>query len=295
MAGKTPFSQWRKIAMATWHTRNDPWITAEMDLDARKALDYISDVRAATGAHVTMMHLVGRAGAKVIEALPVLNGRVLAGRYIPSPTIDVFFTVSLNAEVTGDGQAASATDLSGAVIRRVNEKTPWQIARELDGKARRIRAGRDPMFRISKAISRVLPPMVLRAFLAGTTLVTEDLQIPLPLLGLEARPFGSLLVTNIGSFGLDRAFPPMPTMCHTSVGVAVGAVRQVPVVDADGNIVARPMLPVAAGIDHRYIDGYQAALIARVFRQYMEDPARFDPVPSRLEVARAEGAVPAET
>ncbi len=292
MAGKTPFSQWRKIAMATWHTRNDPWIAAEMDLDARKALTYIRDVRAATGTHVTMMHLVGRAGAKVIEALPVLNGRVLAGRYIPSPTIDVFFTVSLNAEVTGDGEAASATDLSGAVVRRVNEKTPWQIARELNEKVNRIRSGHDPMFRISKAISWVLPPMLLRAFLAGTTLITEDLQIPLPLLGLEARPFGSLLVTNIGSFGLDRAFPPMPTMCHTPVGIAVGAVKQVPVVDTDGQIVARPILPVAAGIDHRFIDGYQAALIARVFREYVEDPARYDPVPGRLAVTTPEDAVP---
>lgn len=30
-------------------------------------------------------------------------------------------------------------------------------------------------------------------------------------------------------------------------------------------------------LDHRFVDGYQAATMARVFREYMEDPAAFDP------------------
>lgn len=287
MAEKVPFSQWRKIAMATWQRRNDGWIMAEIDIDARKALDYLRDVRAATGAHVTMMHLVGRAGAKVTEALPVLNGRAVAGRFLPSPTIDVFFTVSLNPKATEEGEAAEATDLSGAVVRKVNEKTPWEIATELDEKAAKIRTGNDPMFKITKAISWVLPPLVLRSFLAATTFITEDLQLPVPPLGLEARPFGSLLVTNVGTFGLDRAYAPMPTVCHVPVGIAVGAVKQIPVVDDDGSIVARPILPIAAGIDHRFVDGYQAALIAKVFREYLEDPAKFDPVPLKAPHAKA--------
>lgn len=280
MPQKVPFSQWRKIAMATWQRRNDGWIMAEVDIDARKALDYIRDVRAATGAHVTMMHLVGRAGARVAEKLPVLNGRAVAGRFVPSPTIDVFFTVSLDPHVAEEGDAAEATDLSGAVVREVDKKTPWEIAKELDDKAARIRTGRDPMFKATKAISWLLPPLALRAFLATTTFITEDLQLPVPLLGLPARPFGSLLVTNVGTFGLDRAYAPMPTVCHVPVGIAVGAVKQVPVVDDDGAIVARPVLPIAAGIDHRFVDGYQAALIAKVFREYMEDPAAYDPVPA---------------
>ena len=91
-----------------------------------------------------MMHLVGRAGAKVLEELPILNGRVFAGTFLPSPTIDVFFTVSQKAEVTNVGQAAEATDLSGAVVRRVDEKPPWVLADELDSRARRIRSGAIP-------------------------------------------------------------------------------------------------------------------------------------------------------
>jgi hypothetical protein len=41
-----------------------------------------------------------------------------------------------------------------------------------------------------------------------------------------------------------------------------------------------PMIwALTIGLDHRFIDGYQAATMARVFRQYLGDPAAFDPVP----------------
>ena len=273
-----PMSQWRKIAMATWQPRLDGWITAEVDIDARAAQAYIADARAATGAHVTMMHLVGRAAAKVLEELPVLNGRVVAGRFVPSPTIDVFFTVSMRRDVTDDGAEAEATELTGAVVRRVDEKPPWEIARELDERAAHIRHGRDAQFQLAKRVTQLMPPLVLRSFLSFTTLVTEELQLPLPLLGLDARPFGSLLVTNVGTFGLDRANPPMPAVSRVPAGIAVGAVKDVAVVE-DGQVVARPILPLAVGIDHRYIDGYQAATIAKVFRGYFADPAAIDPVP----------------
>lgn len=277
-APKVPLSQWRKIAMATWRPRLDGWITAEVDIDARKAQEYIVAVREATGTHVTMMHLVGRAAAKVLEALPVLNGRVVAGRFVPSPTIDVFFTVSMRADVTDEGEEAEATDLTGAVVRRVDEKPPWEIARELDERARRIREGHDAQFQLTKQVTRLMPPLMLRSFLSFTTLVTEQLQLPLPLLGLDARPFGSVLVTNVGTFGLDRGHPPMPAVSRLPSGIAVGAVTDKAVVE-DGEVVARPILPLAVGIDHRYLDGYQAATVAKVFRGYLEDPASFDPVP----------------
>jgi hypothetical protein len=55
-------------------------IAATLDVDAGPVLDYIEQVRRATGVRVTPAHLVGRAAAKVTEALPGLNGRVVSGR-----------------------------------------------------------------------------------------------------------------------------------------------------------------------------------------------------------------------
>jgi len=273
-----PFSVWRKIAMASWRPRKDPAIMATIDQDAGRLLEYMEAVRKATGVHVTPMHLVGRASAKVFSAMPGLNGRVVYGRFLSSPTVDGFFVVSLRTDPIAGGEAA-ATDLSGAVVRRVDEKTPWQIASELVERAGLIRHDEDPMFKQTKMIVKNLPPMTLRLMTDLIGFVTESLQLPIPLMGLEARPYGSFLVSNVGTYGLDTAFAPIPPFAHPPVTILVGAVTD-KVLAVDGAPAVRPVLPLAFVIDHRFVDGYQAAAMARIFREYLSDPARFDPLPA---------------
>ena len=271
------FSTWRKIAMATWRPRKDPMIWATVDVDATRLLHYIEDVRAATGCHLTPAHLVGRAAGKVFKALPGLNGRVAFGSFLPSPTIDCFFVVSLRIDPVS-GAEASHTDLSGAVVRQVDKKPPWEIANELAERADRIRHDDDPQFKLAKAVVKNLPPLLLRPVMDGLGFITETLQLPLPLLGVEARPYGSILVSNVGTYGLDSVSAPVPTFCHVPITVVTGAVTD-KVLARDGQAVIRPVLPLTIGLDHRFVDGYQAATMGRVFREYMDDPAAFDPVP----------------
>ena len=271
------FSVWRKIAMATWQPRTDPIIWATLDIDAEKLLAYVEDVRSATGTHVTPMDLVGRAGAKVIEALPGLNGRVVFGNFVPSPTIDAFFVVSLRTDPT-TGTEAAGTDLSGTVVRRVDEKTPWEIAAEIAQRADRIRHDHDPSFKQAKALAKALPPVVLGPVIDVIGFITESLQVPIAALGMEARPYGSMLISNVGTYGLDSAAAPWPTFCHVPIGILMGAVAD-KVVAVAGKPTVRPILPLTIGLDHRFIDGYQAATMSRVFREYLADPASFDPVP----------------
>jgi pyruvate/2-oxoglutarate dehydrogenase complex dihydrolipoamide acyltransferase (E2) component len=279
-----PFSVWRKIAMASWRQRKDPTITATLDVDANPVLAYIEQVRRATGAHVTPAHLVGRAAAKVTEALPGLNGRVVFGSFAPSPTIDGFFVVSLRTDPVA-GKEAAATDLSGSIIREVNTKPPWVIASELTRRAELIRDDRDPQFKQAKTMVQNLPPMILRVVLDTIGFVTESLQLPVPFMGLEARPYGSFLVSNVGTFGLDSAFAPVPPFMQVPVLITVGAITD-KVVARDGEPVVRPTLPLCVSLDHRFVDGYQAASMARIFREYLADPAKYDPVPAPKRVPR---------
>lgn len=167
-----PFSVWRKMAMASWRPRKDPTISATMNIEASEMLRYIDDVKAATGQHVTPMHLVGRAAGKMLEALPGLNGRVVFGSFLPSPTIDCFFVVSLRTDPVTGIQAAS-TDLSGAVVRRVDEKPPWLIAKELADRASKIRHDEDPEFKRTNAMVKGIPPLLLRPVLDAMGFITE--------------------------------------------------------------------------------------------------------------------------
>jgi pyruvate dehydrogenase E2 component (dihydrolipoamide acetyltransferase) len=270
--------------MASWRPRKDPTIAATLDVDAGPVLGYIERVRRATGVRVTPAHLVGRAAARVVEALPGLNGRVAFGSFVPSPTIDGFFVVSLRTDPVA-GTEAAATDLSGSVIREVDTKPPWVIAAELARRAEMIREDRDPQFKQAKTMVQNLPPMVLRVVLDTIGLVTETLQLPVPFMGLEARPYGSFLVSNVGTFGLDSAFAPVPPFVHVPVLIMVGAVTD-KAVARGGQPAVRPMLPLCVSLDHRFVDGYQAASMARIFREYLADPAKFDPVPAPRRVTR---------
>ena len=276
--GSLQFSVWRKIAMASWRPRKDPTIMATIDQDAGRLLEYLDAARKATGVRVTPVHLVGRAAARVFAAMPGLNGRVVFGRFLKSPPVDGFFVVSLRTDPVAGGEAA-ATDLSGAVVRRVDEKTPWQIATELADRAGRIRHDEDPLFKQTKAMVKNLPPMTLRVVTDLIGFVTESLQLPIPVLGLEGRPYGSYLVSNVGTFGLDTAFAPIPPFAHPPVTILVGAVAD-KVLAVDGEAVVRPVLPLAFLIDHRFVDGFQAAAMAGIFREYLGDPAKVDPIPA---------------
>jgi 2-oxoacid dehydrogenases acyltransferase (catalytic domain) len=71
---------------------------------------------------------------------------------------------------------------------------------------------------------------------------------------------------------------PVPTFCHVPFSIVTGAVTD-KVLVRDRQAVICPVLPLTVGLDHRFIDGYQAATMARAFREYLEDPGAFDPVP----------------
>jgi hypothetical protein len=43
-------------------------------------------------------------------------------------------------------------------------------------------------------------------------------------------------------------------------------------------------------LDHRFVDGYQAATMARIFREYLADPAAVDPVPPALPAREGQHA-----
>ena len=54
-----------------------------------------------------------------------------------------------------------------------------------------------------------LPPLALRAVTDTIGFITEGLQVPMHFIGLDARPYGSFLVSNVGTYGLDTAFAPV--------------------------------------------------------------------------------------
>ncbi|MFC7071477.1 dihydrolipoamide acetyltransferase family protein [Halovenus rubra] len=76
-------------------------------------------------------------------------------------------------------------------------------------------------------------------------------------------------ITNFGAFGGEYATP-IINYPETAI-LGLGAIKQRPVVE-DGEVVAKHTLPLSLTIDHRVIDGAEAAQFCNTVMEYLENP-----------------------
>jgi pyruvate dehydrogenase E2 component (dihydrolipoamide acetyltransferase) len=80
---------------------------------------------------------------------------------------------------------------------------------------------------------------------------------------------GTFTVTNFGAIGGEYA---TPIINHPETGIlGLGAIEQRPVA-VEGEVVARETLPLSLSIDHRVIDGAEAAQFTNTVIEYLENP-----------------------
>lgn len=264
----------RKLAIATWSSPSEGNIYGKLTLDATQALAYIDHLRETTGEKVTITHLVGKACAEALKAAPQLNGRIRFGRFVPHETVDITFLVALE----------EGGNLAKAKVSSYDRKSVTDAARELRELAGRLHRGEDSAFNKSMGPLAVLPSWLVRPLLRVTGYLTGVLGVTVPVLGLEAFPFGSLIITNVGIFGLDEGFAPPTPFAHVPIYVLIGAVKDAPAV-VDGALSVRKQLTICATIDHRFLDGAQGGMLATVVRDVLENPWQLEGLerpPARL-------------
>jgi pyruvate dehydrogenase E2 component (dihydrolipoamide acetyltransferase) len=228
-------------------------------LDVTAALAYVDEIRARTGERVSLTHMVGAALGRGLAAVPEIRARVVLGRIVTYPTCDVGFAV----DVAGD-------DLAPVKVRAVDRLTPLEVAREVDRRAARLRAGTDPRHNRSSALVRLAPPWAMRPLLAAAGVLVGGFGVGA--FGQPGFPLGAAFVSNVGSLGLDEAYLAPVPFARVTLYLAVGAIRDVPAV-VDTAVVVRPQVVVSATADHRLIDGSHAGRVATLLRRLMADPS----------------------
>ena len=81
---------------------------------------------------------------------------------------------------------------------------------------------------------------------------------------------GTSAISNLGMYDVS-SFTSIINPPHASI-VSIGAGVQQPIV-SDGSIIIGTMMTATFAFDHRAIDGALGAQLARVFKQYVEEPA----------------------
>lgn len=260
-----PISAFRKIALGTWKTAYDPSVYGTLSLPMDRVTAYIARLREHTGKRFTVSHLMAKAAAACFQRMPEANAILRFNRPYRRKTIGVFFQVAM----TDEGE--DKIDLSGATIYDVDEKDLNQIYDEFQEKVDKVRKREDPSLEKTRSSFRFIPYLLLNVFLNFIAFLTYTLNLDLSWAGLPKDAFGSVMITNIGSLGLEEAYVPLVPYSRVPMLLATGAIKDVPVVE-DGEVVVRKQMRVHATFDHRFIDGFHAAVMSKVLLAWFSDP-----------------------
>ena len=261
---------WRKIAGAMWGPPDDPQVYGIIEFDATSMLALIERGRAA-GYPVTPTHLVGRAVANALHDVPDFNVRIRGSKVIPRETVDVFFIAAVEG----------GKELSGVKVERADEKSVFEVAKELRERATQMKQGDDKEFAKTKKNIARMPRRFLRPSMKFSAWLTNSRNRDVKALGVKKQPFGSAMITSIGMFGIPQGFAPLARFYGMPLLVLVGEITDKPVAE-DGRVVVRPVISLTATIDHRYADGWHISQLIKPFRAYLQDPAAFEPDPVEL-------------
>ena len=259
---------WRKIALNTWTEPDNATIYGTIEVDVGPLQAYLKEQSEKHQIKCTITHAVTRSVALLLRRYPDCNVLVRGRRIWLRDQVDIFHQVAMPLD-----EAGGKADLSGAVVRRADEKRVYEIARDLREQATAVRERRDGQMAKTRSMLFALPGPVMHATLKLLGWLSYTLNLDVP--GSPSDPFGSAMVTTVGMFGIKLAYAPLVTFSKCPLLVLVGAVEDRAVV-RDGKIVVRPMCTMTATLDHRVMDGYLGGLLARELKRLLEEPKLLD-------------------
>jgi hypothetical protein len=257
-------SRWRRLAIGSWGVPEDPSIHGILELNVEKALATIeAHKKKFPQSRVTITHFTAKAIAESMLEVPQLNSVLRFGRFYARKTIDVCF------QVAGD---SGGKNLSAATLRDVPNLSLSEVADFLNMKAGDVRTGGDPDFRGIKRVGIGVPGFLMSPAIRLLGFFLFTLNLWSPLLGLKRDAFGSVLLTNVGTLGLDVVFPALfYRAARVPAIVALSEVKPMAVVE-DGEIKIRKIMRMCTTFDHRFVDGVHAGILARKMRERFQNP-----------------------
>lgn len=266
LAGKIPLSPARKVALGAWTRSGDPSIYGTLHLDARPILAWLEAARVAhPDLRLTLTHVAAKALADTLAEHPNVNVRLRWNGIHRRADVSVFVHVALTDPRTGQ------IDLSGVPLRNADQLDLFSLARVTAERVEKVRAGKDTELEKGRDTFRLLPAFLIPGIVRVLELLSVQLNLDLRWMGVARDPFGSVLLTNIGALGLDAGWAPLVSYSGVPIVCALGALRDMAIVE-DGAVIAAPILPIYATLDHRVLDGAHAAKLSRALRARFADP-----------------------
>lgn len=259
---------WRVTAAAIYTTPTDSRVYGTLDIDVTDAKRFLDEKRG-DGVKITMTHLATVVLARAVAFdVPEMNCFIRRGRMVGRKRIDVTVPVAM-----GGGEGVSAI-----LVKDAHARTVTSIAEEIRASAEDNRAGKESKTMQNKYLLNRIPWPLRRPVFRFLKWITVDMGIKIKSLGLSADSFGSFVVSDIGSFGLNTGMTSLMPVAKVPAVIVLGKIEDKPVV-RKGQIEIRTMLPLTGTFDHRIVDGLQIGKLARGIKRNFRKPEWLDEVP----------------
>lgn len=262
-------SNWRKVASTIYRKPIDSKIYGSVELDVTELEKYITR-RRKEGLKTTLTYIltliIGRA---IREEVPELNTYVRRGKIVQRDQVDATVSVLLAGGQMGSVKVENADRVTVAEIT-------GSIAEEI----RKSRKGDENDTMQSKGLLARFPWPFRSWFFKLYRTVTIHWGFSFPGIGLDSNSFGSYVISNIGSVGLDNGYGSLLPSSNVSAVFILGSVNKKPAV-IDDKIVPRRMMWLSATLDHRVVDGSHGGLLFRKIKYYLKHPELLELTPEK--------------
>jgi len=273
--------------LASWSAPSEGTIFGVLECNADPLVAYLQEHEKKTGVKISVTTLVVKALALSLRDAPSMNCHILAGKFIPNKSIDISCLVAVD----------EGKDLANAKLRDADNRSLNELHADIRSKAEKLRKHQDKDFESSKAIINILPVFAIRIILNLVGFLSSGVGLSIPFLGVRPFPFGSAMVTSVGMLGVQQAFIPFTPFTRVPLLLMVGETTKkavvVPVnpesaaavsegkeISSDQwKVAIQTRLTLTATIDHRFVDGTEAAKVGKKMRYLVENPHLLDSDP----------------
>jgi len=269
--GTLESSGWRKISMGSWRPTGDSSINVMETIRVESILQYIERAKRHGNASAGINSFFSLLFGRLLADHPEFNTVVRAGQRHQRKHVDTFFHIV---------QPNQNSDLSGMTIRAAETKSFFEISQELSKTVSEVREGRSDEFAKSKKIFAALPGFLAKWVLDFIGFVSYTLNIDMTWAGSPRDPFGSMMLTNVGSLGIREGFTVLAPYTRIPMVVTLCAMEKTPVVGEDGQLCVGQTMKLGFTVDHRIADGVHIARLLQSLRKYVAQPELLDSLAS---------------
>lgn len=230
-------------------------------INLAKTEEYIKNYNEShEGSKLNIFHVIIVASLKTIRLRPQMN-RFIANK-------NLYQRNNLTAAFTVKKDFADEGEETLARIEAEDTDDLESLIRKIDDQIRLCKTSVDESTKSMNFIQKLPGKHMI-----GAVARVADRHGWMPKSVIASDPYQcSIVLTNLGSIGLNTGYHHLTNWGTTSVFMIIGKKKRRPTYDINGNVVMKKQLDLSMTIDERIADGYYYARTLKLLKKLVENP-----------------------